>query len=157
MNEGHIRKGEVEPLAIAISDIAIRNLPAPNSSSREAYEWTNRAYFPEIVNSVAVHRLDAITETHFTSPGATWVAPFTAADIERALVSKEPKHSTYRQRCDEAWLLINADISAMSTWFQFDPAAVSGTLETRFERVFVLRHFGSTLHEIAVVPPRTEA
>ena len=152
MNNAHIRKDQVEELATAIARIAVRNLPGPNSSTKESYEWTNRSYFPELLDTVAVHRLDPITENFFSCPGATWVAPLSSADIERALASKEAKYRTYRKKCDEAWLLINADIGAMSTWYEFDPAAIAGPFKTSFNRVFVLRHFGSKLHELSLTP-----
>ena len=150
----HIERSEVEHLANQICELAIRNLPSPNSSSEEFYEWTNRAYFPDVVNNIRVHRLDAITDTHFNTPGSTWVAPLAPPDIERALLSKNPKYPTYRKRCDEAWLLINADIGSMSTWFQFDSESLASTFETDFERVFLFRHFGSKLHELTVRKPR---
>lgn len=150
MSGGHIKRNDVETIAIAIADIAKRNLPEPNSSSHESYEWTNRSYFPEIVDSIAVHRLDAITENLFSCPGSTWVASLSSADIDRALVAKENKYAAYRTRCDTAWLLINADIGPMSTWFQFDSAALTAPFASSFDRVFVLRHFGSKLYELNV-------
>ncbi len=146
----HIKRSEVELLASQICELAIRNCPRPNSSSEEFYEETNRAYFPNVVNNIRVHRLDAITETHFSSPGSTWVASLAQSDVERTLLSKNRKYPAYRKKCDEAWLVINADIGSMSTWFQFDSPSLSGTFETDFERVFVFRHFGRKLHELAV-------
>jgi hypothetical protein len=144
----HIKKGEVESLASAISQIAIRNLPGQNSSREESYEWTNRAYFPEILHSVTVHRLDVLTRSFFSVPGATWVATLAPEDIERALQLKEAKYATYRLRCDSAWLVINADIGPMSTWFEFESEALEKPFRTSFDRVFVLRHFGNKLFEL---------
>ncbi len=153
MRDFHIQKSEVEPLAAAIVGIALRNLPHPNSSTHEDYDWVNRHYFPEIINSISVHRLEVITESHFTCPGATWVPTLSSADIERTLAAKEGKYAAYRQRCDEAWLLINADIGSMSTWFDFQEGAIVGPFNTSFDRVFVMRHFGQALHELPVARP----
>lgn len=150
MHDTHIQKADVEPLAQAIVGIAVRNFPPPNSSSNEAYDWVNRHYFPEIINSVSVHRLDEITQSHFTCPGGAWIPKLSPADIERALSAKEAKCAAYRQRCDEAWLVINADIGSMSTWFDFQEDALAGPFKTSFDRVFVLRHFGQALHELPV-------
>jgi hypothetical protein len=151
MHNRPIQEEEVESLAVAIRTIAIRNFPRPNASSRENYLWTNRAYFPEIIFSVEVHRLDALTQTHFNCPDTTCFAPLSGRDIHRVLASKEGKYARYRKRCDEAWLLINADIGTMPTWFQFDVAAAAGPVVTKYDRVFVLRHFGNTLHELSIV------
>ena len=154
MHEGrHIERAEVDRLARDICGLAIRNLPGPNSTGEEFYEWIKRAYFPDAVNNVRVYRLDAQMETHFNCPGATWVASLSRTDIERALAAKAPKYPAYRKSCDEAWLIINADLRAMSTWFQFDSEGILGFFETNFERVFVLRHFGNKLSELAVHRP----
>ena len=91
---------------------------------------------------------------NFGGLGSTWAAPLARADVERALLSKNPKYSTYRKKCEEAWLIINADTRLMSTWFQSDSASFDAQFETDFERVFVFRHFGSKLHELTVRKPR---
>jgi hypothetical protein len=150
MNDDHIKRDEVETLAAAVADIVLRNFPAPNSSREESYKWTSRSYFPEIVKSVAVHRLDAITKNFFSCPGATWVPTLSSADINRALASKESKCSTYRTRCDEVWLLINMDIGSMSTWFEFDSTTLAVPFKTSFDRVFIMRHFGGELRELSL-------
>jgi hypothetical protein len=69
-------------------------------------------------------------------------------DIGRALASKEPKLAAYRTRCDEAWLVINADIESMATWFDFDSAPLQEPFTTAFDRVFVVRHFGGKAYEL---------
>ena len=153
MHDQHIQRAEVEPLATAIVGIAVRNMPHPNSTTHEAFDWVNRHYFPEIINRVNLHRRDVITESHFTCPGATWVPRLSSSDIERAIAAKEGKYATYRQRCDDAWLLINADIGSMSTWFDFDEGAIAGSFSTSFNRVFVMLHFGQALHELTIVRP----
>jgi hypothetical protein len=153
LTDTHIEKSQVEPVAKAISDIALRNIPLPNASTNESYDWVNRSYFPEVIDSISVHRLDAITQTHFNCPGATMVPKLSRLDIERTLAAKEAKYSAYRQRCDEAWLLVNADIGSMSTWFDFNSNAIAGPFATSFDRVFIMRHLGQALHELALSKP----
>lgn len=148
MNSGHIKKDDVEPLARALAEIAFRNLPEPNSSTEEEYEWANRAYFPPILNKVTVNRLDVITDSFFSCPGTTWVTSLRPMDVQRALRLKESKYTTYRIKCDATWLVINIDVGAMSTWFQFDSEDFVGKFQTSFDRIFLLHHFGSELHEL---------
>ncbi|HZX32557.1 MAG TPA: hypothetical protein VFF03_14480 [Rhodocyclaceae bacterium] len=95
-----------------------------------------------------MHRLDVITKTFFNSPGATWIAKLTREDIYRALSGKDRKYLVYRARCDEVWLVINADIESMATWFEFDGEVLTDTFTTRFDRVFLVRHFGGKAHEL---------
>lgn len=150
MNDEHLSKADVEPLANAIVEIAVRNMPKRNSSAREEYMWTNRDYFPERIHSVHVHRHDVVSYNHFLCPGATWVGRLTAEDIIRAIAPKEPKYEKYREKCDEAWLVINADFEKMSTWFEFETTAVSRQFSSKFQRIFLVRHFAHELHELSV-------
>ena len=78
----------------------------------------------------------------------------TREDLERVIDAKEGKYPAYRRRCDQAWLLINGDLASMSTWFKYDEFVLpEGAFETRFDRVFVVRHFGGAkLIEIPTTP-----
>lgn len=145
-----INKRYVETLALAICNLVERNLPEQNSSREESYEWTNREYFPDCIYKVAVHRQQLITRTLFTCPGATWVSKLSTSDVARAATPKEQRYHTYRKNCDEVWLLISADSRPMSTWFDFDEIQLVEPLRTKFQRVFILRHFSKKIHELAV-------
>ncbi len=150
MHNERVKKSQVEPLAAAISNLVIRNLPLPNESRRESYEWTNRSYFPEIINSIAVDRIDLIQETHFSSPSATWIPNLFVDDINRVLQAKESKYIEYKnsKRCDPVWLLIIADLRVSSTWFNFNNEVLEGSYISSFDRVFIMSHFNRRLHEL---------
>ena len=151
MRDSHdIKKEQVQPLAEALCQLVERNLPELNASKKEEYDWENRDYFPEPILEVSVHRMDVITKTFFSVPGATWVSTLSNSDIQRVVAPKELKYPAYRLKCDQAWLVINADIGPMSTWFEFDATVPLLPLKTKFERIFVLRHFGSRLMELQV-------
>ena len=145
-----IKKEQVPTLAVALCKLVERNLPGPNASRTEEYDWVNRDHFPDPILEVSVHRLDVITRTFFSVPGATWVSTLSNADIQRAVAPKELKYPAYRLKCDQAWLVVITDIGSMSTWFEFDSTVPLLPLKTQFERVFVLRHFGSRLLELQV-------
>jgi hypothetical protein len=149
-----ITKAQVLPLAERIADLVANHLPENNSSIEIKCGRNNPDSFPKPLMQISVHRFDVITESFFSSPGATWVLTLSDADIARAIEPKEKKYSTYRKQCDEAWLIINADIGSMSTWFDFDcdSMALLKPLQTQFQRVFILLHFGSQLFELAKVP-----
>ena len=152
MQDGYdIKKEQVLPLAKIIVKLVATNLPGSNSSREIEYDWKDPGSFPDPLIKISVHRLDVITKTFFSAPGATWVSTLSDADVSRAIEPKENKYLTYRMKCDEAWLIINADIGSMSTWFEFESAALSRPLQTQFQRVLILRHFGNQLFELPKV------
>lgn len=151
----HIKKSEVEQLATALADLVSGNIPEVNSSAEVPANWQDYRKLPSILHKVLVRRLDVVTKTFFGAPGATWVSSLSREEIMRAVASKEPKLSAYRTRCDEAWLVINADMESMATWFDFDSAPLQERFATAFDRVFVVRHFGGKAIELGIARPVT--
>ncbi len=152
MNDGYdIKKEQVMPLAETIHKLVASHLPENNSSQKIEYDWRNPGSFPHSLIEISVCRLDLITKTFFGAPRATWVPTLADVDIERVLKLKEKKYSTYRIKCDEAWLVINVDIVSMSTWFEFESSALSKPIRTQFDRVFIFRHFVSQLFELPTI------
>lgn len=144
----HIRKAEVESLAFALYNIVVRNLPTVDSSGNEKYDWVNRSYFPETFDTVSVHRLTDITQTFFSCPGSTWIGPLTVDEVKRVLAAKEPKYAAYRNKCEEVWLVINADMLSMSTWFEIDEQRLMIPYLTKFDRLFLFLHFSNKVVEL---------
>lgn len=146
----HITKAEVEPLAVTISNLVAQNLPAADSPPVELPGWELKSPLSDVIHHINIYRIAGLTRSFFSCPGSTWVATLTPEDIERALALKEPKYAAYRNRCSKAWLLINADIASMSTWFEFESGALARHYCSSFDRVFLLRHFGEKLYELHV-------
>lgn len=144
----HVQKSEVEQFAAELAALVSANIPWENSSNEVPTDWHDFRKLPAILHKVSVRRLDVVTKTFFSAPGATWVASLSREDIVRALASKEPKLAAYRTRCDEAWLVINADIESMATWFDFYSAPLQEPFTTAFDRVFVVRHFRGKAYEL---------
>lgn len=67
---------------------------------------------------------------------------------------KEPLLRKYRERCDEVWLLIYSEDSALGSMFAGpwpDEEPITGQVRTGFDRVFFLRS-GIDLSEFSAVP-----
>ena len=146
----HIKKSEAEPLATELANLVSLNVPVPNSSIEIPTSWDDFRPLPQILHSLSIRRLDVVTKTFFSNPGATWVGTLSKADVERSLLSKEPKLASYRAKCDEAWLVINSDIESMATWFEFEPALLEEHFSTSFDRIYVVQHFRGVAHELRI-------
>lgn len=144
----HIKRLEVELHATQLADLVAQNIPAPDSTREVPAGWDDMQAVPVILHSLSVHRLDSVTRTLFSSPGATWVATLTREDIESALCSKEQKYKAYRSRCGEAWLVINSDIEPMATWFESDLEILRAPFKSSFQRAFLVQHFGGRVYEL---------
>ena len=146
----HIKKSEVEPFALELANLVSDNLPASESGLMIPDGWQDTRLLPNILHKLTVHRLEIFTKTFFSSPSATWVSNIRRLDIERILADKEPKLKSYRTRCDEAWLVINADIESMATWFEFDSGVLQEAFQTKFDRVYLVEHFRKRAHQLRI-------
>ena len=147
-----IKKAEVEPFSAEIADLVSKNILDANSSVEIRANRPDARRLPKVLYEFTVHRFDTVTKTFFSAPGATWAAPLGRADINRALASKAPRQLVYKTRCDEAWLVINADIAeSMGTWFDFDSPPFMAPFETNFDRVFLVEHIAGKVHELRVI------
>lgn len=146
-----LSKRDVLRLSTSISDLVARNAPHPGQLFTEEYGWVNRDYFPEEINSISAWHVPSLTEPFFSSPSASFIPTLEESDIERVLRSKEPKVQRYRERCHEIWLLVSFDQGRLSTCFEHDEEVLRRRYASSFDRVFLLRHIGNTLHELQVV------
>lgn len=148
----HVKKSEVGQLALELASLVASNVPEENASSEVPSDWNDFRKLPNILHKLSVRRLDVVTKTFFSAPGATWVPHLGREEIERVILIKEPKLPTYRARCSEVWLVINSDMESMSTWFNFESAPLQDPFVTNFNRVFVVQHFAGRVHELRLIP-----
>jgi hypothetical protein len=91
-----------------------------------------------------------MTESFFSAPSAVFVPPLKKERINEILTLKGMKYQQYRKRCNQIWLLINADGSQLSTTYDFDPNLSNEKFTTSFDRVFLMRHFAQVASELKV-------
>ena len=146
-------KKNVLRLAIAIDELVAKNVPPLGEPYSEDYDWENRSYFPEEVIHIGAWNLPNAKTPFFTSPSASFVPTLEADDVVRALALKESKLPSYRQSCDEAWLLVNFDVGQLSTFFEHDDEVFHRAYSSGFDRVFLFRQVRSEIHELKLVVP----
>lgn len=146
----HIEKTAVEEIAKSLADLVERNIPAVGGESKIPKDWDDEQVLPSVLHEASVRAFESVTETFFSSPGATWVPQLMREDVLRALKSKDSKYPMYRMKCEEAWLLINIDMETMATWFQMEPSVFEESFETPFDRVYLVQHFGGKVTALKV-------
>lgn len=143
-----LSKRGVEPLAQALAGLIAETIPCPAESLRIEVDYANLDRLPGEISSITTYNLPGAERSFFSTPGSTWMAHLQPGDVERALKSKDEKYRTYREKCDEAWLVIGCNGEFMSTWFEGVDAAAAFELPTPFDRVFVMSYFDQMLVEL---------
>lgn len=143
------RRTEIEPLAAKITELAKRNIPPEGTLAKcEQYDWVNREYFPEEVDSIRVARFAGLAESFFGTAGSAWAEPLTPDTLRAVIETKDGKIDEYLRQCDEVWLVIVTDSRTISTWFNSADQVKAAAFMTRFARVIILRNFGRELIEL---------
>jgi hypothetical protein len=70
--------------------------------------------------------------------------------VQEVLEKREPRVALYRENAKILWLLIVAGAGGIHSIIDFDWAVLTAAYSTSFDRVFLLRTFGSTVHELSV-------
>jgi hypothetical protein len=124
-------------LGSALAQIIARSIPqtVPGKSEvrPEDLEGTVLEY---IVVCVDIMRYPSVTQNAWGNCEAGCIG-VDESEVQLAIRLKEPKASEYLKKCDEAWLLIVADGSHISSTASLDTQDYSATHETRFSRVIL--------------------
>jgi hypothetical protein len=149
-----IGKRQVEILAREVADVVNANLPSPNCIELLRAS-SGRPGIPESVESIRISRsaAEGIAETFFSCGAGSAIPELSEIDIRRALDSKEAKYAEYRQRCEQAWLLIVMDLWESTTWYELESFSCT-RLTTSFDRVFLLSDMHLELLEFRVSRPQ---
>jgi len=139
---------ELDPLSEQLATLLVKNVPAPGETYIEEYNSVNRGYFPKGIHTVRATNLPSMQKSYFSSPSAGFIPRLKQHDLERAISPKESKVKKYREKAQEVWLLINCDCGQLSTTFDFNEEALQFSHESNFDKIFLLRYFAQTVHQI---------
>ena len=152
-----VSKADVPRLAQVLADLVARIRPEMDEQCSEEFTWDNRDYFPEVLTYVSVRRYPAIEKTFFGAAGPAPAVPLRVEDVKRVVQAKEGKIPSYRQRCDEVWLVIVVDSEFTSTWFHGDDGSLDSPVGSRFSRILLLSRIGGTVRAMRVELPNAKS
>jgi hypothetical protein len=143
-----LSKGQVKDIASQVEAVVSSNVPEPNAMYEESFDWENREYFPEEVDSLSVWNMPVMEAPFFSAPVAAFIPDLSRSDMVRTIQSKEPKLSRYRERCAEVWLLILSNGSKISTLFGGAEGVLADPYFSNFDRIFLLQQLEGKVHEL---------
>jgi hypothetical protein len=138
-------------LAADLADVVREYLPKPNESVRiDERRHPAGRYLPQEVASLTLIRRDSISKGSWTSVRAAFVPTITLSEVQRIMRSKEAKVPSYRQHCQEVWLLVVARGLEPSTFGDPGPEVEGHQFESGFDRVFLLNYFDGVVTELHI-------
>jgi hypothetical protein len=142
----------IQDLATILADVVQEHLPELGHEitiRRGHRAWRS---LPQEVASLSVDRRINFSKNSWTSVRAAFVPTITPPELQKIVRNKEAKVPSYRQECQEVWLLIVAHGFEPSTYGELGPEVDDHEFETSFDRVFFLHHADEYVAELPVRP-----
>ncbi len=130
------------------SYIGPRIPPEGEVFSKCAHHWPYDPELPPDVFAVTIAQYRCLTEISCDSGEAVFIPDLAAADVDRCVAKKNGKVAAYRERCDEAWLLMCVNTVDLATAYSLESFSTPAAISTHFDRVFLMSVFGSRVYEI---------
>ena len=133
-----ISKSQRYDLAEKLADLIINNLPDTNSTIRIKNDFQDLNKFPEYIDQVRISNFSFISENHWQVPVAGIVQKTFINELQKVLDKKNKKLLSYKENCEECWLLVVADSYFPSSFFEPDDETISNKYKCDFEKSFCM-------------------
>jgi hypothetical protein len=141
----------IQELATVLADLVQEHLPELGHEVAIRRHPARRS-LPEEVGSLTVDRRINFAKNSWTSVRSGFVPTLTPPELQKIMRNKEAKVPSYRQECQEVWLLVVAHGFEPSTFGELGPEEEDHEFETSFNRVFFLHHADEYVTELRVRP-----
>ena len=136
----------------AIANIVAENIPPPGSYVAIDNHFEDAARFPYEIDFIHIFRYSWPDQKNFwTAPSGGFYREDFIEELQRVISEKDSKLSGYMTGCVEQWLLVMAENSSASTFFDPSETTINYVYKSSFHKVFVLELFKVKLHELKLI------
>jgi hypothetical protein len=135
-------------VASSVVDAVEKEIPEVGGEAR--LECSFRGVEPREVDLILVRRNEYAYRQDWKPVRASWVMQRASALFQEAIDKKNGKYPSYREKCDECWLILGVEGRRQSGAIRPDSEALEATYASRFERVFFVKRIDRLCHELKV-------
>jgi len=150
--ESAISKKDVEPLSSWLVDLVAQHVPANSGRFELPPVGLVLPNWNPVVARVTVSRFPFIDETTWSMTDSAWIPTLPHEELQKVIDGKASRLGRYRTKCDVAWLVIGADQTGFSSFFEGPED--EHEYEASYEGVFLLKRLSEQLMKLAVRPRR---
>jgi hypothetical protein len=134
--------------ASAIAKLVTANIPDADRFTQAENDWNNRETFPYEIDSINIYRFSKSQGNEWSAPSAGLFRENFTDELQAVISEKDLKLCGYAKNCDQQWLLIVAENSSPSTFFDPSEQTVNHVYKSSFEKVFLFKLFSEKLSEL---------
>ena len=136
-------------LANRLADYVLARLPAVGDVFRSTgTTWPIDEDLPTEVFAITVARYPCLSHVFCNAPDCVAIPDLQAVEISQRVAEKNSRVATYRQRCDEVWLVMCINTADLATNYSLDERATSAEVVTEFDRVFLFSVLDRYAYEV---------
>jgi hypothetical protein len=149
--ENSFNRASRERFASAIVGLVAANVPPPGKYVALENDFNNPKQFPYEIDCIHIYRYSWPDKNNWTAPSAGFYREHFIEELQRVISDKDAKLGGYMPDCKEQWLLVVAENSSPSTFFDPSKETVSHIYESAFDKVFVMELFKVKVFELTLV------
>ncbi|KAA3617861.1 MAG: hypothetical protein D8M58_00055 [Calditrichaeota bacterium] len=133
-----LTKAQRYDLAKKLKDLIIQNLPGKDSTVRVNNNFEDLENFPEYFDSIRISNFSFLTKNYWQVPVAGFVQKNFIQELQDIINVKNTKLDSYKEKCEECWLLVVADSNFPSSFFDPDIETKNYKYKCNFEKAFCM-------------------
>ena len=150
--ENSFNKKNRGKFAAAIAKLVAANVPSVVERYIELEnDFNNPAQFPYEIDSIYIFRHSWTEENRWSAPSAGLYRENFVNELQSVISEKDSKLSGYARDCKEQWLLVVAENSGPSTFFDPSEKTINHCYKSSFNKVFLLELFRVKLFELKLI------
>jgi len=150
--DARLRSGETSLYAEKIAETVVRFIPEPGSEICLGQTLEENVFFPPKINRLFIRRTTVIGDIIWSSNRVGWFQSLSKDDLERIFVCKSKKLKKCRNNYDKLWLLIVAEGSRPSSWYQVTQEVREHLFTSLFNDAFFFNMFTREVTILRVSP-----
>lgn len=143
-----IKKSDRASLANRLADTVQKSLPAPNSWVSFLNDLSDDSSLPEQISYLSIGRFDGLERNHWSVSDAGWVQEDFIDELQRRIDEKNKELPHYLKSCSRCWLLIVADGTGPSSFFDPSEDTKQHPYHSLFHRTFFMEAFTQKVIEL---------
>ena len=149
--ENSFNKKTRHKFATAIANLVATNIPHVSKFTEVNNDWNNPDQFPYEIESIYIYRYSWPEKNRWSAPSAGLYRENFTDELQSAISKKESRLRGYASDCKEHWLLVIAENSSPSTFFDPSEKTTSHCYRSSFNKVFLLELFKLKHFELNLV------
>jgi hypothetical protein len=150
-NSGPFEKSKRELLSTQLARLVQSHIPPSGTAVSIGNDFSERSDMPDEIAYVSIGSFDSVTHNHWSAGDSGFVQEDFIEELQHTIDGKNATIESYCDKCDSCWLIIVADGSGPSSFFQPSEKTIAHVYDSKFDRTYFVEAFTRRVVRLATV------